>query len=300
MKAMILAAGLGTRLMPLTLKRPKALMPVGNRPMIDRVIHYLRTHGVDALIVNAHHLYKQLVSHLDCGRAFGVDVQVVVEPRILGTGGGIKNTEEFWDTDPFIVVNSDILTDIDLGAALRAHQERAGLATLILHDRPAFNQVRINDDLEILDIAPGPEPGRLAFTGIHIMEPEILAHIPQGRPSSIIDCYRKLIREGYPIRAWISTGHYWRDVGTIQSYLRANQEVLKGREWLCGGGSRVHASAVIRDWAVMGDNATLEAEAEAARSVLWEGVTVRQGIRVADSIVTSYQVVDKDLVGGIL
>jgi len=300
MKAMILAAGLGTRLRPLTLKRPKALVPVGNRPMIDQVIHYLRTYGVDALIVNAHHLYRQMLSHLNCGRAFGVDIHVVVEPRILGTGGGIKNTEGFWDPGPFIVINSDILTDIDLGAAFRAHQERHSLATLILHDRGPFNQVRVNGDLDILNIAPAAGPGRLAFTGIHILEPELLAHIPRGQPSNIIDCYRKLITEGYPIRAWVSTGHYWRDAGTIQSYLRANQETLKGRQRLCGRRPRIHASAVIRDWAVIGDNVTLEAEAEVARSVLWEGVTVRQGFRVADSIVTSCQIIDKDLEGDIL
>jgi mannose-1-phosphate guanylyltransferase len=300
MKAMILAAGLGTRLRPLTTKRPKALAPVGNRPMIDRVIHYLMRYDVNALIINAHHHHGQMLSYLDQGRPFGLPIRVAVEPRILGTGGGIKNTEGFWDNAPFIVINSDILTDIDLTTALTSHQERGNLATLILHDRKPFNQVRITDDLDIADIAAHPEPGRLAFTGIHILEPELLAHIPAGAFSSIIDCYMTLIREGRPVRAFVSAGHYWRDVGTIQSYLLANQEALHGRPFLLGAGCRVHPSASFKEWAVAGDGTILEAGTEVARSVLWEGVTVRTGVRVRDSIVTASQVVENDLMGAVL
>ncbi len=297
MKAMILAAGLGTRLRPLTLNRPKALMPVGNQPMIDRVIHYLRRYGVDDLIVNAHHHQGQVVSHLDGGRPFGLKIQVTVEPRILGTGGGVKNTEGFWDNASFIVMNSDVLTDIDLGSALQAHRDASNLVTLVLHDCEPFNQVLINDDLEIMDIGSEPGPGRLAFTGIHIMEPDLLSHIPAGEFSSIIDCYLRLIRGGNPISAYVSRGHYWRDVGTLRSYLLANQEALHGdRQW-SGEGCRVHPSAVIRDWAVMGNRTVIEADAEVGRSVLWEDVTVEKGVQVMDSVVTSFKTVKEDLIG---
>jgi len=295
MKAMILAAGLGTRLRPLTLNRPKALIPVGNRPMIDRVIHYLKRHGVTELMVNAHHHSEQIVAHLNGGQPFGLNIQVAVEPHILGTGGGIKNTEGFWNEAPFIVMNSDILTDIDLDRALKAHRVAGRLATLVLHDCGPFNQVSINDDLHILDIGSEPGPGRLAFTGIHIMEPAILSHIPAGEFSSIIDCYLKLIRGGKAIGAYVSEGHYWRDVGTPGSYLLANQEILKGEPWLAGEDSRIDPSAVIREWAVMGDRTVLEADAEVCRSVLWEGVTVQEGVRVMDSVVTSFQTVTENL-----
>jgi NDP-sugar pyrophosphorylase family protein len=223
-----------------------------------------------------------------------------VEPSILGTGGGIKNTEDFWDDAPFIVMNGDILTDIDLGRALEAHQERSTLATLILHDCGPFNQVRINEDLDITDIAPGPGPGRLAFTGIQIMEPDLLSHIPGKEFSNIIDWYLKLIRGGHPVRAHVSEGHYWRDVGTIRSYLLANQEALHGDRLLSGPGCRIHPSAVIQDWAVMGEGTVLEEETEVGGSVLWEEVTVRRGIRVMDSIVTSSKTVKEDLIGEIL
>ena len=300
MKAMILAAGLGTRLKPLTLKRPKALMPVGNRPMIDRVIEYLKKYNVHELIVNAHHHKDQLVAHLDRGRPFGLNIQIKVEPVILGTGGGIKNTEDFWDDDPFVVINGDILTDIDLARAYEAHQRAGNLVTLVLHDYVSFNQVRINKQFDILDIAPEAHPGRLAFTGIHILEPELLARIPGGEFSNIITCYRELIREGRPIRAYVSNGHYWRDVGTIGSYLLANKEVLQENQIMSGPGCRIHGSARLKEWAVIGRDTNLEERVEIRRSVLWERVRVKKGLRVIDSIVTSSKEVREDLIGQVI
>ncbi|MBW1868278.1 MAG: NDP-sugar synthase [Deltaproteobacteria bacterium] len=297
MKAMILAAGLGTRLRPLTLSRPKALMPVGNRPMIDRVIEYLKKYNIDELIVNAHHHQEQLVTHLDNGRPFGLNIQVKVEPKILGTGGGIKNTEGFWDDKPFVVINGDILTDIDLTRAYETHRKKGNLITLILHDCEPFNQILINERLDIMDIAPRACPGRLAFTGIHIIEPEILFHIPKDRFSNIIDCYQKLIREGSPIRAYISRGHYWRDVGTIKSYLLANKEVLQEAHFLLGPGCRIHESVRLKEWAVIGRDTSLEEGVEIRRSVLWEGVRVKKGLKVIGSVVTSAKEVREDLVG---
>jgi mannose-1-phosphate guanylyltransferase len=300
MKAMILAAGLGTRLRPLTLNRPKVLMPVGNRPMIDRVIEYLKIYGFDELIVNAHHHKEQLAAHLDGGRPFGLNIQVKPEPCILGTGGGIKNTEDFWDDAPFVVINGDIFTDIDLTLACEVHQKAGSLVTLVLHDCEPFNQVLTDEDLDIIDISPKVRSGRLAFTGIHIMDPDILSHIPGGQFSDIIDCYLGLIRERLPIRAYVSKGHYWRDVGTISSYLLANQEVLQENRFLAGPGCRIDESAVIKEWAVIGRETVLEEGAEVGRSVLWEKVTVKKGIRVMDSVVTSSKEVRENLVGKIL
>jgi len=294
---MILAAGLGTRLRPLTLSRPKALMPVGNRPMIDRVIEYLKKYNVDELIVNAHHHQEQLVAHLDNGQPFGLNIQVKVEPKILGTGGGIKNTEGFWDDKPFVVINGDILTDIDLTRAYETHRKKGNLITLILHDREPFNQILINERLDIMDIAPRACPGRLAFTGIHIIEPEILSHIPKNRFYNIINCYQKLIREGSPIRAYISRGHYWRDVGTIKSYLLANKEVLQEARFLTGSDCRIHESVRLKEWAVIGRDTSLEEGVEIRRSVLWEGVRVKKGLKVLGSVVTSAKEVREDLVG---
>jgi len=198
------------------------------------------------------------------------------------------------------VINGDVLTDIDLVRAYEAHQKEGNLITLILHDCEPFNQILINERLDILDIAPKACSGRLAFTGIHIIEPEILSRIPKNRFSNIIDCYQKLIKEGSPIRAYISKGHYWRDVGTIKSYLLANKEVLQENQIMAGPGCRIHDSARLKEWVVIGRYTSLEEGVEIRRSVLWEGVRVKKGLKVIDSIVTSSKEVREDLVGKIL
>ena len=299
MKAMILAAGLGTRLRPLTSKRAKALLPVANKPLIDRTIEYLKSHGVTEILVNAHHHHQQIVRYLDGGRPFGITIEVRVEPEILGTGGGIKNSSDFWDSEAFIVINGDILTDINLAQSYEAHKQNRGLATLILHDYKAFNKIEIDTSFTIKEIPLQnlPDvPGRLAFTGIHIIEPELLSYIKEGVFSDIIDCYRKLISSGSPIKAQVAKGHHWRDIGTVESYLLANRENLGANPFLIAPGSEIHHSAKLMDWAIVGENASLEKGVEITRSVLWENVKVKKGIRVIESIITSSREISSDLI----
>jgi NDP-sugar pyrophosphorylase family protein len=295
MKAMILAAGFGTRLGPLTSRKPKALVPVGNKPVIDRVIQSLKQHSISKIVVNAHHHHDQVVKHLDDGRPYRLDIRVLVEREILGTGGGIKNAEHFLGSDPFVVINGDILTNINLTEAFKAHLRNPCLATLILHNYEPFNQVQIDDRLNITDIAAENHPQRLAFTGIHIIEPKLLTHIPEGVFSNIINCYRELIHSGKPVKAYISKGHYWRDIGTVDSYIRANREDLGKKHLLLGPGHQIHPSARIEDWAVIGEKACLEEGVEIKRSILWEKVRIKKGRRVIDSIVTSLREVEIDL-----
>ncbi len=297
MKAMILAAGLGTRLRPLTLNRPKALMPVANRPMIDHVIDYLKRFGVEQVIVNAHHHHEQIVKHLDGGRPFGLPVAVRVEREILGTGGGIQNTAGFWDDAPFVVINGDTFTNIDLAAAYRDHLSLGSLVTMVLHDRVPFNQVLVGNDLNVLDIAPAPQPGRLAFTGIHIISPALLDFLPEG-PSNIIDAYQRLIAEGrHAVRAHVSEGHHWLDIGTVESYRQANWEALGKQTMLVGRATRIDPSAKLADWVVIGARFELARSARVTRSVLWDNVIVRDGVRIEDSVVTSGREVEEDLIG---
>ncbi|MDY6971119.1 MAG: NDP-sugar synthase [Thermodesulfobacteriota bacterium] len=300
MKAMILAAGLGTRLRPLTLNRPKTLVPVCNTPVIDRTLKYLKAYGVSQVVVNAHHHHEKVVEHFNAGRLFGLEIEIRVEREIMGTGGGIKNTEDFWDPDPFIVINGDILTDIDLTSVIDAHKKNGALATMTLHDFEPFNQIQIDDRLNILDIAAETHPLRLGFTGIHIIEPELLSLIPEGVYSNIVDCYRRLIGLGGPIKAYVSNGHYWRDMGTIGSYVLANKEALRETSFLLGPECDVHDSAILRDWAIIGEQVCLEEGVEISRSILWEGVKVKKGVRVMDSIVTSSKIVECDLIDRVL
>jgi NDP-sugar pyrophosphorylase family protein len=295
MKAMILAAGLGTRLRPLTAVRPKALAPVANQPVIDILITYLKSNAISEIIVNVHSHFQQIVDHLRGDRQDGLKIEVRVEDDILGTGGGIKNTADFWGSDPFVVINGDIITDIDLRQAFESHLKNKPLATLILHDQIPYNQIKIDDQNNLIDIGNQNQTGRLAFTGIHIIQPELLDHIPEVGFSSIIDCYRKLITAGKPIKSYIVCGHYWRDIGTVTSYKMANKEALRNTPFYIAPKCRIHSSVKFNDWAVVGGQATLNEGVEITRSILWEGVRVDKGVKITDSIVFSGRQVTKNL-----
>ncbi len=271
-------------------------MPVANKPILERNIEYLISHGITEIIVNAHHHSRQVVNYLEDGCLSGLNIEVKVEPEILGTGGGLKNTEDFWDKEPFFVINSDILTDINLAAVYRVHQTSGAIVTLVLHDCEPYNQVQVDGQWNITDIAKGNMPGRFAFTGIHVINPEILSHIPQGIFSDIIECYRELIRQKKPVRACMVTGHYWRDIGSIASYLEANRE-LASNSFTIGPGCSIDSSVKLIDWSVIGENTRLGKNVALQRSVLWEGVTVKEGVKVVDAVVTSGRVVDHDLHG---
>ena len=207
---------------------------------------------------------------------------------------------DFWDDAPFVVINGDILTDIDLGKAYKTHCDRQNLATLVLHDYTPFNQIQVDNNLNITDIALEARPARLAFTGIHIIESELLTYIPEGVFSSVIDCYRRLISQGRPVRAHIPGRHYWRDIGSVGSYLLANKEALKKGGFLLGPNCRVHSSARLNDWVVIGQGARLEEGVQITRSVLWERVKVKKGVRVIDSIITSSREVKFDQIDKVL
>ncbi|MFP3913125.1 MAG: hypothetical protein ACLFUT_13710, partial [Desulfobacteraceae bacterium] len=159
-----------------------------------------------------------------------------------------------------------------------------------------FNQVQVDSHLRITAIGSRPGPRRLAFTGIHIIDPKLLSRIPAGIYSNIIDCYRELIQEGQGIRGYVSQGHYWRDIGSIKQYVLANQEAAGRRRFLVDAGCEVSPSARLRDWAVIGQGSVLVQGVEITRSVLWERVTVRPGVRIVDSVVTS----EKEITGDVI
>jgi len=294
MKAMILAAGFGTRLRPLTNTRPKALMPVANRPMLAWSIDYLKNHGCTEIILNAHHHSEQVVDYVRQRPSHRVKAEVRVEREILGTGGGIKNVEDFFGREPFVVMNVDILTDIDLQEAVHRHGSSGALVTLVLHDCVPYNQIELDKDLNITDIGKTAHNGRLAFTGIHIIDPRLLALIPAGGFSDIIACYRQLIRDGEPVKAYVSRNHYWRDIGSLAQYMEANRD-FAAEPFLIGDGCRIDPSARLDDWAVIGDGCFIEEGASIRRSVLWEGVEVKAGISIRDSVVTDCAKVETDL-----
>lgn len=258
MKAMILAAGLGTRLLPLTEKRPKPLFPIMGRPLLDILIRALADAGCVTVVINTHHL-ADLVDQFVKDQKYDIPVVTRHEPTILGTGGGIKNVEDFFDDAPFLVINGDIFTDIDLEEVYRFHLNHKHPATLVLHDYPQFNHVWVNqedfvsgfghtqpcppesvassftraeEDGGRMSSAQGTAkdgPGgyrKLAFTGIQVLDPLVLGFIPKGARSSIIDAYCKMIQQGNIIKGFPVRNHYWHDIGTITGYGGATREAL--------------------------------------------------------------------------
>jgi NDP-sugar pyrophosphorylase family protein/tRNA A-37 threonylcarbamoyl transferase component Bud32 len=236
MKALILAAGLGTRLRPYSENTPKPLFTIAQRPLLDIIISNLIDSGFKAIIVNTHHLHQKIDSYL-ARKKYPVPVTTRHEPDILGTGGAIKNVADFWDNTPFMVINSDIVTDIDFKGVYEFHLNHRYPATLILHNDPEFNTVVLNKDGFIQDFderfsmtAPydsaingsksfeSEEYKRLTFTGIQILNPELLELIPDNVFFSIIDCYKKLLSQNKKICAYIKKDHYWKDLGTPERY----------------------------------------------------------------------------------
>ena len=223
MKAFILAAGLGTRLGPYTDHTPKPLFPIGGRPLIDRIIRRLKAQGFTDIAVNLHHLAGQIEAYVR-SQDYRARIRLLPEPRILGTGGGIRNLGAFWQTGPLLVINSDILTDISLASVYADHVASRCPATLVMHDRPEFNTVAVDADDNIVAFAapdrPAPRATRLAFTGIQVIEPEFLDFTPDEDFFSSIDVYRKMIKAGRRVRAFRVRDHFWEDLGTPPRYLK--------------------------------------------------------------------------------
>ncbi len=231
MKAMILAAGFGSRLLPFTNSTPKALFTIGGRPVLDLAIHQLQQAGCREIVVNTHHLPQQIESYIE-KQSYRIPVSVRNEPEILGTGGAIRNVADFWDEEAFAVINADIVSDIDLKAVYRFHHSHAHPASLVLCHHPDFNTVSVDDRGFVIGFSENPNdlPASdyrlLTFTGIQVLDPSVIETIPQTGCYSIIDAYRSIIAAGGRIAALIAKDRYWQDIGTPEAYRRAAAEQM--------------------------------------------------------------------------
>jgi NDP-sugar pyrophosphorylase family protein len=241
MDAMIFAAGLGTRLRPLTNDRPKALIEVAGVPILERVARRLVQAGADRLIINTHHFPERIADFVDAQGGFGVEVHISHEPdEPLDTGGGLAQAAPLFRRDaPFMLHNCDVLSDIDLRALYRAHDDGTSLATLaVLPARP--ERYLVFDDAGLCGYAPregGPdvcsrdplgEPRRRHFTGIHVVSPEVLDTLPDPRPFSIINHYVALVKQNGRISGYEQSGAWWIDIGSHEQLQRAD-EMLRER-----------------------------------------------------------------------
>jgi NDP-sugar pyrophosphorylase family protein len=225
MKAMILAAGVGSRLRPLTDETPKALLDVGGAPMIEQVIRRLKSAGVTELVVNLFHLGDRIVEFLASKSDFGLRIAFTRETELLDTGGGLKNAAWFFDDGrPFFLHNVDVLSDIDLEGLFRFHHRVGALATLAVQSRRGSRQLLFDREGRLcgreapegVEWAAGPvgEIERCAFTGIHVIDPGIFPKMMETGVFPIIRTYLRLAGEGERIVAYRADGRYWQDIGS--------------------------------------------------------------------------------------
>ncbi|RMH09629.1 MAG: nucleotidyltransferase family protein [Nitrospirae bacterium] len=238
MKAMILAAGLGTRLRPLTQSTPKPLLPVAGIPLLGWNILLLRRHGLTDIIVNVHYLADQIQQAFGDGSSWGVRLSYSFETTLLGTGGGIKQVEDFFEGKPFVVVNGDTLLDLNLTAMVAHHRARGGIATMALRDDPHVERwgvVETDAQSRVVTIlGQGRSPAsrhatvyRRMFAGAHVMDPLFLHKVPKGVPSSIIEAYIGWLQQDAGIWGYPFSG-YWSDIGTPERYAQVQEDVKAG------------------------------------------------------------------------
>jgi mannose-1-phosphate guanylyltransferase len=293
MQAMILAAGLGTRLLPHTLIRPKPLFPILNQPLLLLTIKRLQMFGFDHIVVNCHHLRKHIVDALD-----GVEgVTVQEEEVILGTGGGLATALKYLRDEPLLVCNGDIYHTVNLLHLYRHHVENKNLVTLGMHNHPRFNNVMVKDG-KIASFDNLVEFSQLAFTGLHVIEPSVLQDIKVGEFSCIIDHYRKILQQGMEIDCYRADDCFWTDMGTEEDYLSLHQGLLTDKipcwqeigqvrkPYYIAQRAKLPAQIELSEWACIGE-AHIENGTHLKRVVVWDDVSIPSGSRLRDMIVSS-------------
>jgi mannose-1-phosphate guanylyltransferase/phosphomannomutase len=237
MKAMILAAGVGKRMEPLTLDTPKVLLPVGGIPIVEHTILWLKSHGISEIAINVHHLAEKVMDFLGDGSHLGVKIEYSVEERLLGTAGGVKKMAT-WFFDSFVVVCGDIYTDFNLSEMVSLHNRKRAMATLALFkaNKPwEVGIVSINDDDLITGFTEKPSggsaKGNLANGGVYVFNKQVLGYIPSeiccdfGR-----NIFPELTRHKLPIYGYLlEDDDYLIDIGTLDNYKKVNEEVKNAR-----------------------------------------------------------------------
>jgi NDP-sugar pyrophosphorylase family protein len=242
MKAMILAAGLGTRLRPLTNDRPKALVEVAGRTLLEITLARLRALGIREVIVNVHHFADMVVEYLKANDNFGMRVEVSREDVLLDTGGGLKKAGWFFLEDsaradePFLLHNVDVISTIDFAKMVQAHKANQALATLAVQKRESSRQLLFDEHLQLCGrhagrdrepeiVRPAPRLEPLAFSGIHIISPRLLTMMSEGGIFSIVTSYLRLAGQGEKIVAFRADEYYWRDLGRREDVMQAAQDL---------------------------------------------------------------------------
>lgn len=299
-KAMLLAAGFGSRLRPLTDWVPKPLIPLANRPLIEYVLAWLQKSNVEQVAVNIHHLGRQIQSLVGNGSGYGLSVSYSVEQPILGTGGGLVRLRSFFDQAAFFVVNADVLVDVDLSRLLTYHRQRAASATMVVKPYPegsSYTRLMMDEEGWLVEFKSARQKARgslrpVMFCGVHVIEPEIFDFLPRSGFSCLnSQGYHAMLESGRKVAAYLEEGP-WFDLGTPADYLQTTrafltgqtglsklpgpvgadaQGVLIGKQVQMGEGVSMGPEVVVGDESILGDKVRL------ARSIVWPKTVVQPG-----------------------
>ncbi|MDP9387503.1 MAG: sugar phosphate nucleotidyltransferase [Actinomycetota bacterium] len=315
-----MAGGEGTRLRPLTSNQPKPMLPLVNRPMMEHVIRLLKSHGLDDIVVTVAFMPHAIRTYFGDGSEFGVRLSYATEETPLGTAGSVRNARDELD-EPFVVISGDVLTDVDLSAIIAFHQERGALATIGLKamENPLdFGIVITREDGSIERFLEKPTWGQVfsdtVNTGIYVLEPQIFDYVREGKVDFSEEVFPALLAAGEPLYGFVADG-YWEDVGTLEAYAAAHQDVLDGKVeidvpgfrldkgvWLGEGAEvdpgarldgpvvvgqycRVEEGAHLAQYTVLGDNVRVGTSAYVERSVVHDNCYLGTSARVRGAVV---------------
>ena len=319
-----MAAGLGTRLRPLTWDVPKPMVPVANRPIMEHVLELLARNDLGEIVANLHWFGDMVRNAFGDGSRLGLEIAYSEEEKLLGTAGGVRNVRDFFGSDPFVVLAADALTDLDIGALAKTHAENDWIATLAavkVADTSEYGVIVSGDDGRIQGFQEKPDPAEalsnLANCMIYVLEPEIFDYFPDKEEVDFaLDVFPALLADDVPFGVHASD-EYWNDVGSLPEYLQGNLDVITGAvdvtpageliesadglgadvevegPVLLGEGAQIGDGARLDGPLVIGQGTTIGARARVKESVLLPGTTVADDGLLAAAIAGNAEVLAK-------
>ncbi|MBI4744698.1 MAG: NDP-sugar synthase [Actinobacteria bacterium] len=322
MKAMILAAGLGTRLRPLTEEISKPMVPIVNKPVMEHIVELLATHKIKDVIANLHYYADAIKGHFGDGGKWGINLNYSFEETLMGTAGGVKKARNFFDSNAFIVLSGDALTDVNLSGLVSFHQERKALATIVLtevEDSSKYGVVITDKEGRITEFQEKPTreeaKSNLANSGIYVFDPEIFKFIPENSFYDFGKNLFPLLLEKNERFYGFKHKDYWNDVGSLEEYQRGNFDALERRVkvkipgtlidgdiWI-GDNCEIQAQVVLAGPICIGDNCLIKKNVKLLgpvivgnNTVIDEGAVLYKGIKWGDGYIGK----DASLIGGII
>lgn len=322
MKAVIIAGGLGTRLRPLTNNTPKPIVPVVNRPFIVHQVEHLAKHGIDEIILNLHYLPHEIKKIMEEeAKEWGIKINYSLEKTPLGTAGAVKNAEQYFNDEPLVVFNGDVLTDINISKVLNYHRQKKATVTLTLtevEDPTSFGLILMDKDNRVTQFLEKPSwsevTAKTINAGIYVLDPKIFKNVPKGEPYSFErQLYPSLLKAGAPIYGYVSHA-YWIDIGNPQKYQEVHQAILRGevavklfgtridgKFWIgkdthpdasvrflgasvIGEKVKIGKDVVIGDYVVIGNDVTIGDQTKLDRAIIWKGTKIGNNVSLSDCI----------------